>query len=83
MLCPAIQELFLEWFFVCCLKVIELYQFLFLTSERNKYILFLLILKTENQTIPISIRRKHSLSVSYILCVELLVLLETQMQLIF
>ena len=62
---------------------IRLYQFLFLTSKRNKYILFSLILKTENQTIPISIRRKHSLPVSYILCVELLVLLETQMQLIF
>ena len=30
-----------------------------------------------------NLRRKHSLSVSYILCVELLVLLETQMQLIF
>ena len=28
-------------------------------------------------------RGKHSLPVSYILCVELLVLLETQMQLIF
>ncbi len=83
MLYPTIQELFLEWFFVCGLKAIELYQFLFLTSKRNKYILFSLILKTENQTIPISIRGKHSLSVSYILCVELLVLLETQMQLIF
>ena len=82
MLCPTIQELFLEWFFVCGLKAIELYQFLFLTSKRNKYILFSLILKTENQTIPI-LRRKHSWSVSYILCVELLVLLETQMQLIF
>ena len=30
-----------------------------------------------------NLRGKHSLSVSYILCVELLVLLETQMQLIF
>ncbi len=59
-------------------------QFLFLTKAENRSIYCFTDFMTENQTIPISIRRRHSLlSVSYILCVELLVLLETQMQLIF
>lgn len=65
--------------FVCVLKAIELYQFL-LTSEKQVYTVFADSAKRELDYT--NLRRKHSLSVSYILC-GIVGVVETQMQLIF
>ena len=56
---------------------------IFILDKREKQVYTVFADSVKGKSDYTNLRRKHSWSVSYILCVELLVLLETQMQLIF
>ena len=56
---------------------------IFILDKRKKQVYTVFADSVKRELDYTNLRGKHSRSVSYILCVELLVLLETQMQLIF
>ena len=56
---------------------------IFMLDKKEKQVYTVFAGSVKGKSDYTNLRGKHSWSVSYILCVELLVLLETQMQLIF